>query len=56
VYVRSDERRATFERAARSYEPTVAAYVEAGYETCAIPKASVQDRVAFLLAQTGTRR
>jgi len=49
VYVQNAERQATFERAARSYEPTVAAYVEAGYSTCIIPKVSVQARVAFVL-------
>jgi len=49
VYVRDAERQASFERAARSYEPTVAAYVEAGYSTCVIPKASVQARVEFVL-------
>lgn len=51
VYVYDRERRASFERAARSYEPTVAAYVEAGYRTCVIPKASLQERVAFVLTQ-----
>lgn len=44
-------RQASFERAARSYEATVAAYMEAGYRTCVIPKAPVQERVAFVLAR-----
>ena len=51
VYVRNAERQASFERAARSYEPTVAAYVEAGYTTCVIPKVSVPERVEFVLAK-----
>lgn len=51
IYVRDHERRASFERAARSYQPTVSAYVEAGYRTCVIPKAPVRERVAFVLAQ-----
>lgn len=51
VYVRNAERQASFERATRSYPPTVAAYVEAGYSTCVIPKVSVQARVAFVLEQ-----
>lgn len=51
IYVQDDARRANFERAARSYESTVAAYVEAGYATCVIPKAPVQERVAFVLRQ-----
>lgn len=54
VYAQNEERRASFERAARSFEPTVAAYVEAGYRTCVIPKASVQERVAFVLARLET--
>jgi predicted ATPase len=51
VYVRNAERQASFERAARSFEPTVAAYVQAGYTTCVLPKVSVQERVAFVLAR-----
>jgi predicted ATPase len=51
VYVRNAERQASFERATRSYASTVAAYVEAGYSTCVIPKVSVQARVAFVLEQ-----
>lgn len=49
VYVRNEERQASFERAARSYEPTVAAYAHFGYEVCTLPKVSVQERVAFVL-------
>lgn len=49
IYVCDRWRRVQFERAARSFEPTVAAYVEAGYSTCVIPKASVEERVAFVL-------
>jgi len=49
IYVQHGERQATFERAARSYEPTVAAYIDAGYTICLLPKASVQERVAFVL-------
>lgn len=53
IYVRDHERQASFDRAARSYEATVSAYIEAGYDICAIPKVSIQERVAFMLAQTG---
>jgi len=49
IYVRDDERQHSFEAAARSYEPTVQAYVRAGYETCILPKVPVQERVAFVL-------
>ncbi len=51
IYVNDQERLASFERAARSYEPTVSAYIEAGYKTCVVPKASVEERVAFILAR-----
>jgi predicted ATPase len=54
IYVQDAERQASFERAARSYEPTVAAYAEAGYKTFILPKASVQERVAFILERVET--
>lgn len=54
IYVCDRYRHASFERAAKSYEPTVAAYAEAGYSTCVIPKVSVQERAAFILAQVET--
>ena len=54
IYVCDHERQASFEQAARSYEATVSAYVQAGYRTRTIPKASVSERVAFILAQTGS--
>ncbi|AWV07367.1 ATPase [Lysobacter maris] len=53
IYVRDGEREASFERAARSFAPTVAAYVEAGYRICILPKVPVRERVAFVLAQLG---
>ena len=49
IYVRDQWRRASFERAARSFEPTVAAYAHAGYATCVLPKMPVAERVAFIL-------
>jgi predicted ATPase len=51
IYVCDHERVHSFDRAAKSYVPTISAYVQAGYETCVIPKVSVQERVAFILAQ-----
>ncbi|MBX9401354.1 AAA family ATPase [Lysobacter sp. BMK333-48F3] len=51
IYVHDSERHASFERASRSYPATVAAYVEAGYRTCILPKTSVQERAGFVLAQ-----
>ncbi len=51
IYVCDHERVHSFDRAAKSYVPTISAYVQAGYETCVIPKVSVQERVEFILAQ-----
>ncbi len=51
IYVCDQWRHAPFSRAARSFEPTVAPYVQDGYKTCMLPKVSVERRVAFLLNQ-----
>lgn len=53
IYVCDRERQASFDVAARSFEATVSAYVEAGYEICVIPKATVQECAAFVLARIG---
>lgn len=55
IYVCDQWRQAPFARAARSFEPTVAPYVQAGYTTCVLPKVSVEQRVAFILAQVACR-
>jgi predicted ATPase len=49
IYEADAQRQQTFERASWSYQPTIAAYEEAGYELCIVPKAPVQDRVEFVL-------
>lgn len=54
IYVNDHERIASFDRAASSYERTVSTYVDAGFTICIIPKVSVQERVAFMLARVGT--
>jgi predicted ATPase len=51
IYVCDRWRRAQFERASRSFEPTVAAYVDEGYGTCVLPKVRVEERAAFVLQQ-----
>jgi len=51
IYVCDHYRQHSFERAAKSYEATISAYIEAGYRTCVLPKVSVQERVEFILAQ-----
>jgi predicted ATPase len=54
IYVQDHERAHSFSKAAASYERTVSAYIQAGYEACILPKTSVQERVAFVLAQVAT--
>ncbi|MBO9685117.1 MAG: AAA family ATPase [Mitsuaria chitosanitabida] len=56
IYVQDAERQASFDRATRSYEPTVNAYVAAGYSTCILPKLSVQERMAFILERVASRK
>jgi predicted ATPase len=56
IYVQDAERQASFDRATRSYEPTVNAYVAAGYSTCILPKVSVQERVAFIVDRVASRK
>lgn len=51
IYVCDRWGRATFERAARSFEATVAAYTESGYDARFIPQVSVEERVEFVLQQ-----
>jgi predicted ATPase len=55
IYVCDQWRRAPFERAVRSFDATVASYVEAGYTTCVLPKTSVEERVAFVLDRVSVR-
>lgn len=49
IYVCDQWRRASFDRAARSFDATVAPYSQAGYTTRILPRASVERRVAFVL-------
>lgn len=54
IYVCDQWRRAPYERARRSYEPTVEAYVDHGYRPCVLPKAPVESRVEFVREQMKT--
>ena len=54
IYVTDSERRESFDVATASYEPTVAAYLEAGYQPVELPKGTVSERVAYVLARTET--
>lgn len=54
IYATDSERRESYERSLESYQPTLAAYVEAGYELCVIPKVELEERVRFVLARSGS--
>lgn len=54
IYVTDSERREGFEEAIASYQPTVAAYLEAGYQPVTLPKGTVSARAAFVLALIAT--
>lgn len=50
IFSTDDERRHDFEFAARDYQANVSAYRAAGYELVEIPRVSIQERVAFIIA------
>ena len=54
IYVSDHARVHSFEKAARSYGPTILPYVEMGYEICLIPKLSVKERAAFILSRVAS--
>ena len=49
IYVHDDERTHSWETAVATYEAMVAAYTGAGYDLAELPRASVEERVAFVL-------
>lgn len=51
IFANDAERRQDWDEAVRTYEHCAAAYREAGYEVVVLPKASVRERVAFLVEQ-----
>lgn len=51
IYTNDDMRRATFAQAEAFYREVVSAYDRLGYELVELPKASVEDRAAFITAR-----
>jgi predicted ATPase len=49
IFANDAERKQDFAEAVRTYELCVAAYREHGYEAVELPKASVKERVRFVL-------
>lgn len=50
IFVNDSERMHDYDTTLLLYEQSIAAYVEAGYELCYIPKGTVRERVEFMLA------
>jgi predicted ATPase len=49
IFCQDRERKQDFEEAVRTYQAMVATYLEFGYELVEIPKASVEERVRFVV-------
>ena len=56
IYRTDAERRQSWEEAVRTYEVIAGAYEEAGYELVELPRASVSDRLEFVLHKARIRR
>ena len=56
IFANDAERKQDFAEAVRTYELCVAAYREQGYEPLELPKASVKERVRFVLDSVGSAR
>jgi predicted ATPase len=52
IFTQDAERKQTLEEAARTYETMVATYTDYGYGLTELPRASVAERVAFVLSRT----
>lgn len=53
IYVHDEERRHSWETAVRTYELMAEAYARYGYDPVELPKAPVEDRLAFILEHAG---
>jgi predicted ATPase len=53
IFTQDEERRQTFADAEHTHAAMVAAYSACGYEMTELPRASVADRVRFILSRVG---
>jgi predicted ATPase len=53
IYTQDAERKQTPEEAVRTYEALTTAYANCGYELVSLPLVSIEERVRFVLADTG---
>ena len=53
IFAQDRERQQTLDEAVRTHDAVAAAYAELGYEIAPLPKASVEERLRFVLKQAG---
>ena len=55
IFANDSERKQSLGEAVRSHEAVVQTYAEFGYTIVPLPKASIEERLRFVLAETGLR-
>jgi predicted ATPase len=55
IFAQDQERKQTFDEASRTHDSVASVYVELGYELVPLPLAPVEERVRFILDETGLR-
>lgn len=56
IFAQDRERKQDFDEAVRTYEAMVDAYTERGYELTELPRASIEERMRFVLQNIGIER
>ncbi|RUU50853.1 ATPase, partial [Mesorhizobium sp. M2C.T.Ca.TU.009.01.2.1] len=55
IFTQDEERKQTLDEAERTFRSVTGVYAELGYELVPLPLAPVEERVRFVIAQTGLR-
>lgn len=53
IFTQDEERKQTLDEAERTYNALVGVYSELNYELVPLPRAPVEERIRFILAETG---
>ncbi len=56
IFRQDKERKQTMDEAIRTYQAMMATYADCGYELVEVPRASVEERVAFILDSSRSAR
>ena len=56
IFRQDEERKQTMDEAIRTYQAMMATYADCGYELVEVPRASVEERVAFILDSSRSAR